>query len=106
MAGAILVAENIGISLNSSAFDHIIEKIRPNFGSGEDFFRDEIYSPVDDGGMSFISLREQNSDGFNAFVRAASIAYEREIGQQALSYYRHSWDELMTALRSDPRART
>ena len=103
MAGAILLAENNGVSLNSLDFDHIIEKIRPNFRDSEDLVRDEIYSPVDDGGMSFISLKEQNSDGFNAFVRAALIAYESEISEQPLSSHRSSWDELMTALRSDPR---
>jgi hypothetical protein len=103
MAGAILLAENNGVSLNSLDFDHIIEKIRPNFRDSEDLVRDEIYSPVDDGGMSFISLKEQSPDGFNAFFRAALIAYESETGEQPLSSYRSSWDELMTALRSDPR---
>jgi len=93
--------ENIGVSLNSLDFDYIIEKIR--LKNSENLVRDEIYSPVDDGGMSFISLKEQDSDGFNVFVRAALIAYESEISEHPLSSHRSSWDELMTALRSDPR---
>ena len=104
MAGAILISENNGVSLKSLDFDYIIEKIRPHFGVDEDLVREEIYSPVDDGGMSFISLKEQNDDGFNAFFRAASIVYESELREQPLSARRSSWDELMMALRSDPRA--
>lgn len=105
MAGEILLAENKGVSFNSLDFDHIIEKIRPNFRAGEDLVRDEIYSPVDDGGMSFISLKEQGADGFNAFFRAASIAYESEIGERPLSPHKSSWDELMMTLRDDPRTK-
>ncbi|GGY53678.1 hypothetical protein [Pseudoduganella albidiflava] len=103
MAGAILVTEKNGVSLSSIDFDYIIEKIRPNFNDSEKDVREEIYSPVDDGGMSFISLVEQCAERFNAFVRAASIAYENEIKEQPFSARRNSWDELLTALRSDPR---
>lgn len=104
MAGAILVAGNTGVSLNSLDFDYIIEKIRPRFNDGENFIMEQIYSPVDEGGMSFISLKEQNDDGFNAFLRAASIAYEIELKEQPLSAHRSSWDELIMVLRSDSRA--
>lgn len=104
MAGAILVAENKGVSFNSLEFDYIIEKIRPHFGDQEHRVRDQLYSPVDEGGLSFISLTEQGRDGFNAFARAASIAYDGELKEQPLSMHRQSWDALMTALRADTRA--
>jgi hypothetical protein len=54
--------------------------------------------------MSFISLKEQDDDGFSAFVRAALIAYESELRERPLSARRSSWEELMMVLRSDPRA--
>ena len=104
MAGAILVAENRGVAFSSLEFDYIIERIRSHFGDGEERVRDAIYSPVDAGGMSFISLREQDHAGFNAFARAASIAYDDERKSQRLSAHMKSWDELMSALRSDARA--
>lgn len=105
MAGAILLGIGNGVSLKSVDFDYIVEKIRLNFREAESAIREEIYSPVDDGGLSFISLEEQDSDGFNAFVRAASSAYEQELKAQPLSSHRFSWEELMKALESDPRAR-
>jgi hypothetical protein len=105
MAGAILVSENIGVSLNSLDFDHIIEKIRPFFSVGKDVFRDEIYNPVDEGGMSFITLVEQSEDGFIAFFQAATTAYQNELQERPLSARRGAWEELMQALRSDPRAK-
>ncbi len=106
MAGAIIVSENGSMSLNSLDFGYIIEKIRSSFRAGEELIRDEIYSPIDDGGMSFISLKEQSTDAFNAFFRAASLSYERELSEQERSARKSSWDELMMVLRSDPRAET
>lgn len=103
IAGAILISDSDGISLSSSDFDYIIEKIRDNFNDDEAGLREEIYGPVDDEGFSFISLSGHAHDGFNAFVRAAFIAYENEIKAQPLSARRRLWDELMMALRSDPR---
>lgn len=104
MAGAILVANNVGVSMNSVDFDYITEKIRSNFNKEEAAIREEIYSPVDDGGLSFISLTEQSDNGFNAFVRAASIAYESELKERPKPERWKCWDELMRTLRADPRA--
>ena len=102
MAGAIIVAKNNGVPLSSVEFDYIIRKISQRFKGCETSVKSEIYSPVDEG-LSFISLEEQSIEGFNAFFRAASIAYENEMREQPLSVHRSSWEELMMALRSDPR---
>ncbi|WP_338768676.1 hypothetical protein [Massilia sp. METH4] len=104
MAGAILIAKKNGVSLSTINFDYIIEKIRADFCGSEAAIMEEIHSPVDNGGFSFISLGEQNGHGFNVFVRAASIARETDLREQPLSCRRHCWDELMMALRADPRA--
>ena len=103
MAGAILVSEKNGVSFKSLDFDYIIEKIRAHFNSGDNVILNEIYSPVDEGGMSFISLVEQTGDGFNAFFRAASLAYGDEIRAGVLSGRKAEWDKLLIALRSDSR---
>lgn len=105
MAGAILVSDKNGVSLNSLDFDYIIEKIRPHFQVGEELLREEIYSPVDEGGMSFISLKEQSDEGFKAFLRATSLALEHDEREQAFSARKKSWEELVMMLRADPRAR-
>lgn len=104
MAGAILVSQNNGVSWNSLDFDYIIKHIKSRFQHGEELVRDEIYSPVDKGGLSFISLTEQSDNGFNAFVRAAVLAAERDLIEHPLSDRKICWDELMVLLRADPRA--
>lgn len=106
MAGAILVSQHSGVPFGSVDFDYIIEAIRPRFIDGEELFRDEIYSPVDEGGMSYISLEDQSHEGFNAFLRAASLAYENEMRIQPTSPRQRCWEPLISALRSDARAAT
>lgn len=105
MAGAILVSAKNSLSFNSLDFDHIIEKIRPHFRDVDELVRAAIYSPVDEGGMSFISLKEQSTDGFNAFLQAAALGLESDLREQPLSARKNSWDALMAMLRADPRAR-
>lgn len=103
MAGTILVSEGKGISLSSVDFDVLVEKIRPCFREEEGAIRDIIYEPVDEGGLAYISLKEQNTEGFNAFVRAAQSAY-RIVSEQFDAAQRSAmWDELLHALEADPR---
>jgi len=103
MAGAILISERLGISLNSSDFDDIIEKIRENFADGALSIRDAIYAPIDEGGMSFVSLTEQGDTALLAFLHAAEAAYEKELQTGRLFSRKALWDALMSALRGGVR---
>jgi hypothetical protein len=103
MAGAIIISENNGLSLNSLDFDYIIQKIRESFVEEEYSIRDEIYSPIDEGGMSFVSLRDRSDKEFEAFSRAAQLAYDKEVKENPMSDRKASWDALMSALRSELR---
>ncbi len=106
MAGAILVSQLSGVPFNSVDFDYIIEAIRPRFVDGEELFRGAIFRAVDEGGMTYISLEDQSHEGFNAFLRAASLAHENELRMQPPSARQPCWETLISALRSDARAAT
>ncbi len=102
MGGSILIAKDNGVALNSLTFDYIIEKIRPYFRDTEHQCRNEIYEPVDEGGMSFLSLWEQNEKGVEAFFYAVSTAFEQEIKEGDLSL-EAVWNEILDAIKLDSR---
>jgi hypothetical protein len=102
MGGSVLISKGNGVVLSSRDFDYIIEKIRPYFPSNAHLFRDEIYDPVDEGGMSFLSLMEQNEKGVEAFFYAATSAFEHETEEERRSLEK-TWNELFNAIKSDSR---
>lgn len=104
MAGAILVADKKGVSLSSVDFDYILEKTRTFFRDTEAAVRDEIFCPIDEGGMSFISMKDQGGEGFKAFLRATTLAFEQENKESPRSVHRAAWESLVQALQSDARA--
>lgn len=100
MAGAIIISDNEGLSLNSGDFDYLIEKIRGNFLDEEHSIRDEIYSPIDEGGMSFVSLKDRSDKEIAAFLRAAQVAYDKEARERPVSDRMALWEALLSAVRS------
>ena len=100
MAGAIIISENEGLSLNAGEFDYIIEKIRENFADEDYSIREEIYSPIDEGGMSFVSLKDRSDKEIRAFSRAAQVAYDKEARERPHSDRMALWEALLSALRS------
>jgi hypothetical protein len=99
MAGAIVIAEGKALSMSGVDFEYLVEAIRGAFLDDEENFRTEIYRPLDEGGMDFISLRKQDKSGFNAFFRATQGASSKVSGVDRKCL----WDELITMLKSDPR---
>lgn len=83
MAGAIVVSEHNGLSLNSVDFDYIAERIRRNFPKGYQELSDDIFSPMDEGGLSFISLIECNDRAIAVFQEAVEAAYKEELEERS-----------------------
>jgi hypothetical protein len=103
MSGTILIGEKNSIPLSTVAFDRLVEKIRAEFMGDESKYMDDIYSPLDDGGMTFISLKTQNGEGFRAFCRAVDRAYKKEASEESFHKYNDIWQTLMESLKSDSR---
>lgn len=103
MAGTILIGEKKGLPLSTIEFDYLVERIRLAFNNVDEDFMREIYEPLDEGGMTFISLIGLNEKGFQAFAHATAQAYSQDSQEGAISKYKSRWNELLAVLADDPR---
>lgn len=103
MAGTILVNDQSGLGTSTFEFDYLVERIRQAFAKDEEGFLQEIYRPLDEGGMTFVSLSQVGSDGFRAFARAARLACSRAATEEGFEHHRARWAELLHILERDPR---
>jgi len=111
MAGFIFINDDDGLSVNSMTFNAIAEFTRPFFATTDKVYIDEVYAPLDEGGMDMLSLADQNVIGFNAYFRGISRAYNEclkagKCGQLADNYFdmvMKSWSELIELLENDSR---
>jgi hypothetical protein len=60
-------------------------------------------NPLDEGGMTFISLPEVGSEGFRAFARAVRLACSRAPAEAGFEQHEKRWAELLDILERDPR---
>ena len=102
MSGTILISSGRGVPLSGWAFRYFIEAIRKqllNIG-GERFLR-EIFFGSDEAFSGFISVVEQDAEGFALFYRATHLASLEEPEDDKAG--RAVWQNLLDILRSDPR---
>lgn len=111
MAGFIHIKDDNGFSVNSIAFNAIVEFSRKFFSEVEKKLVRDIYSPVDEGGMDMVSLDEENEDGFNTFYRGVKKAYDNciisgkcgSLDPQYFTGVMSAWRELLELLEKDER---
>ncbi|MFZ6768538.1 hypothetical protein ACO0LM_15880 [Undibacterium sp. Di26W] len=56
--------------VSTKQFDYLTERVRSGFSDSEKVFMGQIYSPMDDGGMMFISAESQEIEGLKVFLKA------------------------------------
>ncbi|MFZ6759284.1 hypothetical protein ACO0K9_18930 [Undibacterium sp. Ji50W] len=103
MAGTIFVSKDVRVSVSTNQFDYFTERVRSGFSDSEKVFMGQIYSPMDDGGMMFISAESQDIEGFNIFLKAVQKARKKSASEKNYSVYQVLWDELESKILSDPR---
>lgn len=103
MAGTILVDDDSGLATSTVEFDYLVERIRHAFTKDDERFLQQIYEPLDEGGMTFISLTDTGVEGFRAFVRAAKQACSRAATEEGFAQHRKQWADLLDILERDPR---
>lgn len=101
MGGSVIVAKGEILSMNTRAFDHVVEKIRPHFQLINNKALDLAYEPMDQGAMTFISLDEANGEDFRDFCKAFSLA--KLECEKSPTGYDVWWDRLGALLEKDPR---
>ncbi|WP_145477518.1 hypothetical protein [Stenotrophomonas rhizophila] len=103
MAGAILIGEMGDISIGTIPFALIVNRIRSTFLPGEIAVRNKVFSPIDDGGMNFISAIDLSSDEFHAFAAAVEEVYRARNIEGNLIVHESVWREIIDAIKMDSR---
>jgi len=106
MAGTILISDNIGLATSTVEFDYLVERIRRAFDAGEEQLVSEIYEPLDEGGMTYISVADKGEEVFRSFGNAVMRAYSTSKSEVSFSSYKERWLELISLIKSDPRWNT
>lgn len=109
MAGYVHITSNIGLSMSSVSFNAIIEFSRRYFDSNSKEYESKIYESIDEGEMDFVSLIEVDVDGFMAFYKALSLAYEESdklgkcgnLDKQFYEMVMKTWRELLFLLKKE-----
>lgn len=111
MSGYVHITHDTGLSMSTISFNAIVEFPRRYFDSSLKELESQIYEPVDEGDMDFISLIEQDSEGFMAFYKALSTAYAESektgkcgnLDSQFFEMVMVTWKQLLDLLESDSR---
>lgn len=105
MASAILISENSGFSISGVEFDYLVESIRKILTIKNRTLLNNIFQPLDEGGMDFISIESLSKTEFNEFHEAVILAYKGQI-ENSLNIKLHTtWKELLSKLEMDNRYR-
>ena len=103
MAGSIIISNDLILSVSTWQFDCIESQIRSELKLIDQSVFEKVYSPLDEGGMNFISAESLSANEFGDFVQAVMKAVERvkknPHDQDLLSL----WEDLLGKLRADAR---
>src|SRR5882762_3030379 len=103
MAGSIFISKESRLPVSTQQFGYLVERIRVEFDAEDQPFVREIYSSMDDGGMSFISAENEGYAGFEAFFRAVAKAKLKASVESNYDAFVQLWNDLLTKIRVDPR---
>lgn len=103
MAGSIIISVNLGVSMSSVVFDHVVEETRKEFAESEKKIMEDIYGPYDHQAQMFINLNGQPAEVIRAFLRATSAAKAKG-AQDGYALPQNDWSELCEKLSRDPRS--
>lgn len=101
MAGGIVVSDKKAVSIGSGPFHIIVEKIRECFEPGEEGVRASVFSPMDDGGMQFISAVDLSPEDYMVFYKAVKRTYRAFEDEHDLIVDQEVWDEIFGAFRDE-----
>ena len=102
MAGTIIIGANNLMDVNTRTFDLLVERIRPHLDADAPDVLSKAYWAMDEGAMTYISLKELSDAQFQQFVRAAKLAQEA-YRSNSTGAYSTAWVELIDRLQLDPR---
>lgn len=103
MAGSIIISKDVRVPLSTNQFDYLVERVGSQFGPLDMRVKEEVYFPMDEGGMMFISAESLNAQDFAAFSRAVMKARVAAQAEASFSTFESVWALLLERLRQDAR---
>ena len=103
MAGSIFLSKELRLPVSTQQFGYLVERIRPAFDTDEQEHLREIYSPMDEGGMNFISAEHEGEAGFKALFYAVVKANSIAASEDNYGSFAPLWSDLLAKIRVDPR---
>lgn len=103
MGGTILVSKGNGFATNTVDFDYLAERIRAELKTKHPSVLTAAYEPLDDGGMTFLSLEALDGESYRFFVEAAKRAELIASTNASFSTRSKLWRQLHDMLQGDAR---
>ncbi len=103
MGGTILVSKGNGFATNTVDFDYLAERIRAELMTKHPLVLTAAYEPLDDGGMTFLSLEALDGESYRIFVEATKQAEFKASTNASFSTRATLWRQLHDMLQRDAR---
>jgi hypothetical protein len=103
MAGTILISDKKGLAVSTIDFDYFAKQIEVPLTNLDQIIFDEVYSPYNEGGMTFITAEELSDISFGIFARAVKKAYLNSTTEERFIKYQELWDKLLKIVQDDER---
>lgn len=92
-----------GFATSTVDFDYLTERIRAELRSKHPLVAKTAYEPVDEGGMTFLSLEGLDSESFHFFLEATKQAEAKASADASYPKRSRLWRQLSDALWKDAR---
>ncbi len=103
MGGTILVSKGNGFPTSTVDFDYLAGRIRAELMTKHPSVLTAAYEPVDDGGMTFLSLEALDGVSYCIFVEATEQAELKASTDASFSTRSTLWRQLLDMLQRDAR---
>ncbi|WP_279610789.1 hypothetical protein [Burkholderia stabilis] len=103
MAGSVTISKDVRVPVSTIQFDYLVSRIGDQFDSSDMWVKDEVYLPMEEEGMNFISTKSLNSNGLSIFLTAVMRARAASQAEDSFPLYENVWNQLVEKLRQDTR---
>ena len=103
MSGTIIISEMCGFPTSTMLFDYLVENIRARLPTTAQSVTSKAYQPMDEGGMTFITLAQLDPSEFAEFLNAVRSSFEAERKAARSDAHLTAWAELLALLQEDAR---
>lgn len=103
MGGTILISKGNGFATNAVDFDYLAERIRAELMSKDPSVLTAVYEPLDDGGMTFLSLEALDGASYRIFVEATIQAELKASTDASFFAWSELWRQFHDMLQTDAR---